>query len=67
MNDFLFLIERAKEVVQNHNPTDTKSCSDLYSLWKEVVKTEDKEVVIEVHKIITQDRLVNALKVLGEI
>ena len=67
MNDFSLLIDRAKEIVENHNPTDTKSCSDLYSLWREVVKTKDKEVVKEVHKIITQDRLLNALRVLGEI
>ena len=67
MNDFLFLIERVREVVNNHDPTDTKSCSELYSLWEQVVRTENNEVIIEVHKIITQDSLVNALRVIGEI
>ena len=67
MNDFLFLIERVREVVENHDPTDIKSCSDLYNLWEEVVRTENNEVIIEVHKIITQDSLVNALRVIGEI
>ena len=67
MNDFLFLIERVREVVKNHNPTDVKSCSDLYNLWEEVMRTKDNEVIIEVHKIITQESLVNALRVIGQI